>query len=154
MALSHISAVFTEKSGRTHAAHLSQSAPLKIARTFARADGGLDVCLMDASPGILAGDRYWFEFTLQEKARVAMTTQGFTRVHPSNEKRCELQTRLNVATRAVLEWLPEPLMLYADADLRAQTTVNLERGATLLASEIWCAGRIARGESFPFRAFL
>ena len=150
----HISAVFTGENGRTRAAHLSQKAPLKIARTFARADGGLDLCLMDASPGMLAGDRYLLDFALQAGARVAVTTQGFTRVHPSSAHRCELQTRLSVAGGAVLHWLPEPLMLYANADLRAHTTVALQSGATLMASEIWCAGRTARGEAFDFARFV
>ena len=150
----HIQAIFNCENGRTRAAHLSCAAPLKIARTWARAaDGGLDLCLMDASPGMLAGDRYALDFHLSRGARVAVTTQGFARIHPSASAPCALKTRLQIAEDAILEWHPEPLMLYKDADLRAQTTVELARGATLIASEVWCAGRTGRGEVWQFARF-
>ena len=151
--LAHINARFAHQNKRTRATHLAHTAPLKIARTWPRADGGLDVCLMDASPGLLAGDHYSLDFTLETGARVAVTTQGFTRVHPALESGCVLQTRLQVGEGAVLEWLPEPLMLYAGASLKAQTNVELAPGATLIASEIWCAGRVGRGECFDFHRF-
>ncbi len=148
-----ITAVFEARDGRTRAARLVQSAPLKIARTFALEHGALGVCLMDASPGMLAGDCYQFDFNLGADARVEVTTQGFTRVHPSRDNPCALQTRLNIGEHARLEWFPEPLMLYADADLNAQTTVDLAPTATFLASDIWCAGRIGRGEKWDFARY-
>ena len=148
-----IQAVFEARDGRTRAVRLVQNAPLKIARTFDLADGALGVCLMDASPGMLAGDYYSFDFAVAADARVAVTTQGFTRVHPSRDNPCALQTRLRVDEHASLEWFPEPLMLYADADLSAQTTVELAPRATFLASDIWCAGRIGRGEKWDFARY-
>ena len=162
-----IEAVFAAADGRTRAAVLRGAAPLKIAKTFALPQGALGVCIMDASPGMLAGDCYVLDFTLQAHARVAVTTQGFTRVHPArgyNGERssehtgerdgdaggCELEARLEVGAGAHLEWWPEPLMLYAGADLRARTTVKLASGATFVARDIWCAGRGGRGENWEF----
>ena len=148
-----IQATFAAQNGQTHALHLAQNAPLKIAKTWPRADGGLDLCLLDASPGLLAGDRYRLDFTLEKGARLAVTTQGFTRVHPSAQKPCALETRLQVAENAVLQWHLEPMLLYAGASLRAQTHVDLAPGATLTASEIWGAGRVGRGERWQFERF-
>ena len=153
MNVAHIQAAFCARDGRTRATKIEQSAPLKIARTFNLNDGALGVCLMDASPGMLAGDCYGFDFAVAAGARVAVTTQGFTRVHPARENPCALQTRLEVGEGATLEWFPEPLMLYTSADLRAQTTVNLAPTATFMASDIWCAGRIGRGESWEFSRY-
>ena len=150
MSRAHIEAVFANYDGQTRAKHLRQSAPLKVARTFPLENGAIQLCLMDSSPGMLAGDCYSFDFTLKKGARVEVTTQGFTRVHPSRDKGCELQTNLKVEANAQLEWFPEPLMLYADADLNAQTTVSLAPNSTFLASDIWCAGRIGRGEAWDF----
>lgn len=150
MNIARIEAAFANCDGRTRAARLIQSAPLKIARTFALENGALGICLMDASPGMLAGDCYQFDFVLAEQARVEVTAQGFTRVHPSRENPCAMQTRLKVGARAQLQWFPEPLMLYADADLCAQTTVKLAPTATFLAHDIWCAGRTGRGEIWQF----
>lgn len=148
-----VTAVFEARDGLTRAARLVQSAPLKIARTFDLANGALGVCIMDASPGMLAGDYYAFDFDVADKARVEVTTQGFTRVHPSRDNPCALQTRLCVGENARLEWFPEPLMLYADADLYTQTTVDLAPNATFMASDIWCAGRIGRGENWEFARY-
>ena len=108
---------------------------------------------MDASPGMLAGDCYQFDFDVAANARVEVTTQGFTRVHPARENGCELQTHLRVGENATLEWFPEPLMLYAGADLCAQTRVELAPSATFTASDIWCAGRVGRGENWEFARY-
>ena len=155
-----VEAVFAAAKGRTRAAVLRGAAPLKIAKTWALQDGALGVCVMDASPGMLAGDRYSLDFTLHENARVAVTTQGFTRVHPararscdardSDARGCELQTRLEIGAGATLEWWPEPLMLYAGAELRARTSVHLAPNATFVAQDIWCAGRGGHGENWAF----
>lgn len=153
MSLAFVQAAFSVCDGRTRAAQIRQSAPLKIARTFDLGNGAQGVCLMDASPGMLAGDCYRFDFDLAARASVEVTTQGFTRVHPSRENGCELQTHLRVAADAHLEWFPEPLMLYADADLHAQTTVDLALTATFMASDIWCAGRVGRGENWEFARY-
>lgn len=150
---SFIEADFCVTNGHTRLARLSSCAPLKIAKTFARADASASVIVMDASPGMLAGDHYAMKWRLNAGARVEITTQGFTRVHPCRERPCTLDTRLEVACGAQLEWHPEPMVLYRDADLRARTEVHLEAGAALLASEIWCAGRIERGEKFDFARF-
>ena len=150
MSVAYVKAAFAASDGRTRMERIEQNAPLKIARTFDLNGGALGVCIMDASPGMLAGDRYQFDFAVAADARVAVTTQGFTRVHPSRDNPCELQTRLQVGDGATLQWFPEPLMLYAGADLRAQTTVELAPTATFLGADIWCAGRIGRGESWEF----
>lgn len=150
---SFIKADFCAANGRTRLARLSSRAPLKVAKTFALPDGGVSVIVMDASPGLLAGDSYRTRWRLFEGARVQIGAQGFTRAHPCRERPCALETRLEVATGAFLDWNPEPLVLYRDAWLCARNEAHLQRGATLLASEIWCAGRIERGESFDFARF-
>jgi len=148
-----IEADFSLCNGQTHLSRLFCTAPLKIAKTFPLAGAGLSVIVMDASPGLLAGDHYRMAWRLESGARVEIETQGFTRVHPSRERPCTLETHLEVATGAHLEWHPQPTVLYRDADLRAETVAHLEEGATLLASEIWCAGRVERGEAFAFASF-
>lgn len=150
MKIAKINADFSVEFGKTRLERLACVAPLKITKTFALEDGGVQICAMDASPGLLAGDHYEMNWRLAKKARVCVTTQSFTRVHPSREEPCSLKTHLEIGENAVLEWFPEPMMLYQDAALSAETEVVLASGATLLAGEVWCAGRIGRGESFQF----
>ncbi len=63
--------------GRTRLANLYAKAPLKIAKTFPQ-EKALSVCVMDASPGLLAGDFYEFDWHLGAQCEVHITTQGFT----------------------------------------------------------------------------
>lgn len=147
-----LEAQFCHANGRTQMAHCFHQSPLKIAKTFALEDG-LGVCVMDSSPGLLAGDDYELIWQLDEGARVFVTTQGFTRIHPSRENPCRLRQKISVGEGALLEYFPEPLMLYQNAALRAECDVKITCGGTLLLSEIVCAGRIERGEVFQFHAY-
>ena len=138
--------------GRTRLANLYAKAPLKIAKTFPQ-EKALSVCVMDASPGLLAGDFYEFDWHLGAQCEVHITTQGFTRVHPSRENPCLIQQKINLESGARLEWFPEPLMLYSGAALRAESEIKIAAGATILMGEVFCAGRIGRGESWAFASY-
>lgn len=144
-----LEAHFGNGRGKTQLERYFASAPLKIAKTFAL-DEGIGVCVMDCSPGLLAGDWYQFDWHLEENSRVAVSTQGFTRVHPSRENPCRIEQKIHLERGAVLEWFPEPLMLFRDAALRSECEVEIAADATLLWSEIVCAGRVGRGEAFGF----
>lgn len=148
-----IEADFCVQNSQTRLRHLKCAAPLKIAKTWARADGGLQICAMDCSPGLLAGDFYQTVWRLDAGAKVEIGTQGFTRVHPSREVSCQISTRMEIENGALLEWFPEPLVLFENAALEAQTEVFLAPNATFLVGEVWCAGRIERGEKWAFHRF-
>lgn len=148
-----ISARFSCNEGITRLSDLFCRAPLKIAKTFPQSDGSLQVCTMDCSPGLLAGDRYRFDWHLEAGARVHLTNQSFTRVHPSRERPCTQEQRVFVGEGACLDWFPEPTMLFSEAHFESHTTIELEAGATLLFCEILCAGRVGRGEAFAFHQF-
>lgn len=142
---------------RTRLKYLRCHAPLKIAKPWA--DGAdLSVMVMDSSPGLLAGDCYDLEWRLGQGARVHLSTQGFTRVHPSTERPCAIRTRIEIAGGARLESFPEPLMLFQDAALRSDCEVEMDGGAALMMGEVWCAGRVGKaspdgGEAFRFHRF-
>lgn len=130
--------------------HCLATAPLKIAKTFAQEEG-IEVCVMDCSPGLLAGDSYLFDWHLEADTRVKITTQGFTRVHPSRDHPCQVRQHFRLERGAVLEWFPQPLVLYREAALRSECEIELDAGAALLMGEIVCAGRTGRGEAFEFQ---
>jgi urease accessory protein len=136
--------------GRTRLVEHRQSAPLKIARAFETPDGGLDICVMDASPGLLAGDVYEFEWVLEPGTRARITTQGATRVHPSGGSISRQTTEVSVAADAHLELWPESTIPFRDARFQSQINAKLEDGANLLIFESLSAGRVARDEIFAF----
>ncbi len=136
------------------------TAPLKIARPFGREDGGIDVCLRDASPGLLEGDDYRLGWHIENGARVSVTTQGFTRVHPSIGDYADesppsslMATKIHLEAEAFLSYLPEPALLYERARFGASLEATISKGATLFISDSFAAGRIARNERFDFGLF-
>lgn len=141
-----VDANFAHVRGQTQLTRSVCVAPLKIAKTFLAEDGGLRVCVMDCSPGLLAGDCYELNWRLEAGARVHVTNQSFTKVHPSRERPCVQNQRIHVARGALLELFPLPVMPFRDADFQASTQAEIESGGVLICAEILCAGRIGRDE--------
>ncbi|MFC5703755.1 urease accessory protein UreD [Cohnella faecalis] len=154
--LSELKAVAGTIDGRTQLVSRYHSSPLKIAKTFSVgtvADPQLAVMQMDGSPGLLEGDRYVFDWHLLDEAQVYATNQAYTRVHPCGQGNTRLTQRFRLEKNAVLEWIPEPIMLFGRAALAAETEVELAEGALCVWSDIFCPGRMSRGEAFEFRSF-
>ena len=136
--------------GATVLSRVEQSAPLKLARAFPQRDGSLKLCIMDASPGLLSGDDYGFDWHFAPNARAQITTQGFTRVHPSRGQTSVQNTRIVLEAGARCKYLPLPMIPFAGADFRGETTIELSGNAALFWAETLSAGRIARGELWQF----
>jgi len=148
-----LEAAFAVRGGRTVLVSKMHTAPLKIAKAFDR-PRELAVIVMDASPGMLAGDRYELAWTAEKDARVYLTNQGHTRIHPSAPGRgVALTQRFTLREGACVQSMMEPLMLYRDAELAARTEVDLAPGAVWLSADIICPGRAGRGEKFAFRRY-
>lgn len=152
-ATAQIKAVFRNVRGQTQLVHSFCAAPLKIAKTFPLNPSQISVCMMDCSPGLLAGDCYEMDWQLEAGAQVFLTNQSFTRVHPSQDNPCSQNQRITLGEDALLEYLPEPVMLYRGAALHSTCDIQLAPGSTLLLSEILCAGRTLRDEIFQFHLY-
>ncbi len=133
------------------------TSPLKIAKTFHEDANGakqLAVVQMDVSPGLLEGDRYRFDWQLREGTWLYATNQAYTRVHPCEDGGdARLTQRFALERNAILEWMPEPVMLYRDARFLCDTEIDLAEGAICIMSEIVSPGRLSRGESFAYAAY-
>ena len=159
----------------TRMTELACHAPLKVARPFSRPDGGLDVCVMEVSPGLLDGDQYQLDWHVRAGARVHVRTQSHLRVHSPASAPAAAPARgglpnfgtptatpprgatqhqhVRVAHDGWFELLPEPVVPFAGADIQLTTRVDLEPGAVAIIAEVACAGRIARGELFAFARY-
>jgi urease accessory protein len=158
-----IVAEFAAHEGRTELIRKFHTSPLKIAKTFRyeneqlSADGKhldqLGVYLMDSSPGLMSGDHYELSFHLQKGASVFLTNQSFTKVHPSMKQGSTQRQTIVVEEGALLEYMPEPLMLFKDSCYRGETEVRMEPGAVFMMSELLCPGRTQRGEKFHYKRY-
>ena len=133
----------------------SASAPLKIQRAFARADGRCELPLLHTAGGLVGGDRLSITVHLESGSRALLTSVaaqkvygsiGRSRLRPEGAWSVqELAFRLEEG--ADLEWLPQELVMYADGLYEQRTRVNLAPGSGWLGAELVRLGRTAAGES-------
>ncbi|MHA6485061.1 urease accessory protein UreD [Paenibacillus sp. strain BS8-2] len=129
------------------------TAPVKIAKAFA-VHNQLAVIVMDVSPGMLEGDRYEMDWHACEGTHVMITNQSFLKVHPcALGGSASFNQRFVLEEHAVVEHMPEPVMLYRNAAFAGRTTVQLASGAIWMQADVLCPGRGLRGEKFLYREY-
>jgi len=110
--------------------------------------------IMNSSPGLLAGDRFQIGVKLRDRTSLYLTDQSATKVHqmPLGQI-ARICYDLEISSGACLEFVPEPLILYRDANLEQTIQVAIAPTASLFLSEIMIPGRLARGEYFHFSQY-
>ncbi len=111
--------------------------------------------ITNTSPGLLAGDNLGLSLKLEAGASLYLTDQAATKVHamPITGTKAITDLKIEVGAGASLEFVPEPLILFADAALEQTTRIQLHSDAELFWSEIILPGRLARGECYEFRHY-
>jgi urease accessory protein len=131
-----------------------QRQPLKVVRAFQQEGGAALSHIHNLSGGILAGDRLSLDLDIGPRAQAQVTSTGATRLYRSRAgtSAAEFTTRARVKRGAMLEYLPDPLIPFAESRFHQDTVVTLEDGAGLFWWETVAPGREAHGEMFSYDA--
>lgn len=129
-----------------------QDSPWKVVRAFAAPGGSRLVHLHNVSGGVLAGDRLSLDVDVKPGAAAQITTTGATRLyrHRTGAADSEQHARFSVGDGALLEYLPDAVIPFADSRHIQRTEIRLGRGASLYWWEVLAPGRLAAGERFAF----
>jgi urease accessory protein len=131
------------------------TAPLKIQRAFARANGRCELPLLHTAGGLVGGDRLSITVHLEPGSRALLTSVaaqkvygsiGRSRLRPEGAWAVQ-ELAFQLQEGADLEWLPQELVVYADGLYEQRTRVNLAPAAGWLGAELVRLGRTAAGES-------
>jgi urease accessory protein len=141
-----------ETTGRTVLARSHQDPPLKVVRAFALEDGAALVHLHNVSGGLLGGDDLSLSVCVRSGASVQLRTTGATRIYrPRKDAASTVQrNEITVGENALLEYVPDAIIPFADARFSQRTSIELAPGAGLFWWEIFAPGREARGEIFEY----
>lgn len=143
--------------GRTVLSSLYFTSPLKVAKPF-YADGPdsyTKVMVMQASAGLLEGDRNEISLKLNEGARLEYTGQSFTKVFSSPEGMGSSQNvQIELSKNASLVYVPMPVVPFTGSVYKGETCIKLSESSKLFYSDIFCSGRKERGESFNFKSYV
>jgi urease accessory protein len=84
-------------------------------------------------------------------AHLYLTTQAATKIYPAEHGEVTRQhIRLRVASGAILEYFPLPLIPFARALYVQEITIQVESGSVCLVADVLAPGRVARGECFAY----
>lgn len=108
--------------------------------------------MMNASPGLLAGDDLQIDLQVGPRSQLYLTDQAATKVHssPQPQQFAHVAYQIRVGPEAHLELVPEPLILFADAYLQQSLEVHLHPTSQVYVSDIIVPGRLARSEYYEF----
>ena len=143
---------FAYHRGRTILRHSYSEVPFKITRLHESCTPGLaHLILMHCTAGLFGGDRLECNLHVERGARVLLTQQSATKVHPAGAAAPAIQRmRIHIERDAELRVYQDPVIPFAGARLHQWTSIEAEPGSRLCFWESFMAGRVGRGEVWKF----
>ncbi|MGN6707955.1 MAG: urease accessory protein UreD [Candidatus Nitrosocosmicus sp.] len=108
------------------------------------------IYIISPSGGILQGDRYRIDISLENSAISHITTQSASRIYKMNKNFGTQIINLNVNKDCYLEYIPDQLIPFKDSRYYQVTNIKVHENATCIYSEILTPGRVASNESFEY----
>lgn len=140
---------YTLQAGRSTLTRREHSGPLLVQKAlYPEGDAVCHSIVVHPPGGIAGGDALALDLRLGVGAAALLTTPGAGKWYKSAGPRASLTQRFEVERGAVLEWLPQPMIVYDAARAETRTEVRLQEDALYMGWEITCMGRSASGERF------
>ena len=125
--------------------------PLQVLRPLYLDDVGTAyMYLVSPCGGVVGGDVYTMTVVVEAQARGCLTTPSATRLYATPGAPARQRLDLTLHAGAVLEYVPEQIIPFAQAAFHQDTRVRLGPGACVMLGEIVAPGRLARGEAFAY----
>jgi urease accessory protein len=125
---------------------LDQVAPVRVLLPDDDGDEPRTAVLVNVAGGLAGGDSVAFALTVGAGAAITLTTPAAEKIYRSLGAATRIATRVDLADRALCEWLPQETILFDGARLHRSIEIELTGAARLLAAEMIVLGRSARGE--------
>jgi len=133
---------------------ITMQPPLKVVRAFAQPDGAASVHLHNVSGGVLAGDQLEMQVHVRRGAHAQITSTSATRLYRqrgTSGVACQ-RNIVRIDEDGLLEYVPDPIIPFAHAELQQHTHIALAPGAGVIWWEVLSPGREAHGERFDYSA--
>ena len=142
---------FASRRGATILADAYCEVPSKVMRVHRQPGSDLaHAILMHTTAGLFDGDRVDCSIHVERGARVVLTQQAATKVHPSVGGGAAQSLQVRVEPGGELHLHLKPIILFAGSRLTQRTVIDLEPGARLSYWDTLMAGRVGRGETWRF----
>lgn len=115
--------------------------------------GMASLYLQSSAGGLFAGDRLALAITAEAGSKAHVTTPASTIVHRMPEGRAEQQAVLEAGPGSLLEYLPDPAILFPQARLRSAIRLRLDADATAILADSFLL-HDPGGADEPFGSYL
>jgi urease accessory protein len=140
---------YTRQGGRTTLTGREHSGPLLVQKAlYPEGEAVCHSIIVHPPGGMAAGDALELHLRLREEAAALLTTPGAGKWYKSAGPEASLAQHFDIGRGAVLEWLPQPAIVFDAARAQTSTEVRLHDEALYMGWEMTCMGRTASGERF------
>lgn len=140
---------YTFARGRTTLSRREHKGPLLVQKAlYPEGDAVCHSIIVHPPGGIAGGDALALDARLREGATALLTTPGAGKWYKSAGRAASLAQVFDIGRGAVLEWLPQPTIVFDAARAQTRTEVRLHEEALYMGWEVTCMGRTASGERF------
>jgi urease accessory protein len=108
------------------------------------------VYIVSPSGGILQGDRYRIDITLDNNTLAHVTTQGATRIYKMETNYASQIVNITVGEDSFFEYIPDQIIPFRNSRFYQEVELNVHDNATMIYSEVIVPGRVASGEAFEY----
>ena len=145
--------ILAPRGERTVAVHQFHTGALRVLRPH-HLDGSGQPCFVVVNPGggYLGGDHYELDVAVEAAGTTLVTTQSATKVYRAPAAPARQDVRFTLGPDAVLEYLPDQLIAYANADYVQHTMVEMDPTACFMAGEVVTPGWASDGTPFRYRS--
>lgn len=140
---------YTLQGGRTTLSGREHSGPLVVQKAlYPEGDAVCHSIIVHPPGGIAGGDALKLQVRLRENTAALLTTPGAGKWYKSIGPKASLTQHFDIGRGAVLEWLPQPAIVFDAARAETRTEVQLHGEALYMGWDMTCMGRTASGERF------
>ena len=133
------------KAGKLERFYQSGSAKIFLPKTYAPT---IEAVLVNTAGGLTGGDEFGVRLGAEGDTHLTVSTQTAERVYRAlGRQNAEMRVNMTVTGAATLHWLPQETILFDGAGFARNLDVQMDEGASFLASEMMVFGRTAMQET-------
>ncbi|SIQ46344.1 urease accessory protein [Chryseobacterium sp. RU37D] len=150
---SHLKIITGFKSGKSYVKDLYVSLPFRVVSVGQRKDDNkLYQMVMSSSPGILDGDHYHLNISLEKGSALQLQSQSYQRLFNMKDK-AEQELNVSMEDETSFAYVPHPVVPHEESNFKSKAKINIGKNSQIIISEIITCGRKHYGEVFKLKRF-
>lgn len=150
---SHLNIIAGFKGGKSYVKDLYVSLPFRCVSVGQRKDDNkLYQMIMSSSPGILDGDHYHLDISLEKGASMQLQSQSYQRLFNMKDEALQ-EINILMEDETSFAYVPHPVVPHEDSNFKSKAKINIGKNSQIIISEIITCGRKHYGEVFKLKRF-